>query len=96
MQMKKDLEKFLYHLRIEATVEVIEMSDTGNLILLFIFRFLFIFFISLFPPDVSAYTYERTVLMEQRTQVLQSFGNELSVINSGDSIKPDELNVRRM
>lgn len=46
--------------------------------------------------DVSAYTYERTVLMEQRTQVLQSFGNELSVINSGDSIKPDELNVRRM
>ncbi|XP_017482025.1 PREDICTED: solute carrier family 12 member 5-like [Rhagoletis zephyria] len=74
VQMKKDLEKFLYHLRIEATVEVIEMSDT----------------------DVSAYTYERTVLMEQRTQVLQSFGNELSVINAGDSIKPDELNVRRM
>lgn len=30
MQMKKDLEKFLYHLRIEATVEVIEMSDTGK------------------------------------------------------------------
>ena len=46
--------------------------------------------------DVSAYTYERTVLMEQRTQVLQSYGNELSVINPGDSIKPDELNVRRM
>lgn len=45
--------------------------------------------------DVSAYTYERTVLMEQRTQVLQAYGNELSVINSGE-IKPDELNVRRM
>lgn len=28
--MKKDLEKFLYHLRIEASVEVIEMSDTGK------------------------------------------------------------------
>ena len=46
--------------------------------------------------DVSAYTYERTVLMEQRTQVLQAYGNELSVINSSESIKPDELNVRRM
>ena len=34
VQMKKDLEKFLYHLRIEATVEVIEMSDTGLLCLL--------------------------------------------------------------
>lgn len=30
VQMKKDLEKFLYHLRIEASVEVIEMSDTGK------------------------------------------------------------------
>ena len=29
VQMKKDLEKFLYHLRIEAQVEVIEMSDSG-------------------------------------------------------------------
>lgn len=46
--------------------------------------------------DVSAYTYERTVLMEQRTQVLQAYGNELSVINSAEAIKPDELNVRRM
>lgn len=34
VQMKKDLEKFLYHLRIEASVEVIEMSDTGLLLLL--------------------------------------------------------------
>ena len=48
-----------------------------------------------FYADVSEYTYERTVLMEQRTQVLQSYGNELSVMNSGD-VKPDELNVRRM
>ena len=30
VQMKKDLEKFLYHLRIEAVVEVIEMSDSGQ------------------------------------------------------------------
>lgn len=44
--------------------------------------------------DVSAYTYERTVLMEQRTQVFQSFGNELSVMEG--ETKPDELNVRRM
>lgn len=32
VQMKRDLEKFLYHLRIEATVEVIEMSDTGKIV----------------------------------------------------------------
>lgn len=53
-------------------------------------------FIAYKITDVSAYTYERTVLMEQRTQVLQAYGNELSVINSNETIKPDELNVRRM
>ncbi|GBN32211.1 Solute carrier family 12 member 4 [Araneus ventricosus] len=47
--MKKDLAKFLYHLRIEADVEVVEMMDT----------------------DISAYTYERTLLMEQRTEILK-------------------------
>ncbi|XP_054153737.1 solute carrier family 12 member 5-like isoform X2 [Oppia nitens] len=75
VQMKKDLEKFLYHLRIEAAVEVIEMSDS----------------------DVSAYTYERTILMEQRTQVLQTIAaNEMPAIASSNDLKPDELNVRRM
>lgn len=49
IQMKKDLKTFLYHLRIEAEVEVVEMTDN----------------------DISAYTYERTLMMEQRNQMLR-------------------------
>jgi potassium/chloride transporter 4/5/6 len=49
IQMKKDLKTFLYHLRIEAEVEVVEMMDS----------------------DISAYTYERTLMMEQRNEMLR-------------------------
>ncbi|KAM9718246.1 solute carrier family 12 member 6 isoform 2-T3 [Menidia menidia] len=49
IQMKKDLATFLYHLRIEADVEVVEMHNS----------------------DISAYTYERTLMMEQRSQMLR-------------------------
>ncbi|XP_026683826.1 solute carrier family 12 member 6-like isoform X2 [Diaphorina citri] len=49
IQMKKDLKTFLYHLRIEAEVEVVEMTNN----------------------DISAYTYERTLMMEQRNQMLR-------------------------
>ncbi|KAJ8366312.1 hypothetical protein AAFF_G00362780 [Aldrovandia affinis] len=49
IQMKKDLATFLYHLRIEAEVEVVEVHDS----------------------DISAYTYERTLMMEQRSQMLR-------------------------
>ncbi|XP_048576392.1 solute carrier family 12 member 6 isoform X1 [Nematostella vectensis] len=49
IQMKKDLETFMYHLRIEAEVQVIEMVDN----------------------DISEYTYERTLVMEQRNQMLK-------------------------
>ncbi|KAL3170217.1 hypothetical protein MRX96_015261 [Rhipicephalus microplus] len=49
IQMKKDLAMFLYHLRIDADVEVVEMNDS----------------------DISAYTYERTLMMEQRTEMLK-------------------------
>ncbi|KAJ8673106.1 hypothetical protein QAD02_004367, partial [Eretmocerus hayati] len=49
IQMKKDLKKFLYDLRIEAEVEVVEMMDS----------------------DISEYTYERTLIMEQRVQLLR-------------------------
>uniref|UniRef100_A0A8C5CGF9 Solute carrier family 12 member 5b n=1 Tax=Gadus morhua TaxID=8049 RepID=A0A8C5CGF9_GADMO len=49
IQMKKDLITFLYHLRIDAAVEVVEMHDS----------------------DVSAYTYEKTLVMEQRTLILK-------------------------
>uniref|UniRef100_A0A8C4NKE0 Solute carrier family 12 member 7b n=1 Tax=Eptatretus burgeri TaxID=7764 RepID=A0A8C4NKE0_EPTBU len=49
IQMKKDLATFLYHLRINADIEVVEMHD----------------------GDISAYTYERTLVMEQRSKMLQ-------------------------
>uniref|UniRef100_A0A672LQ07 Solute carrier family 12 member 4 n=1 Tax=Sinocyclocheilus grahami TaxID=75366 RepID=A0A672LQ07_SINGR len=49
IQMKKDLATFLYQLRLEAEVEVVEMHDS----------------------DISAYTYERTLMMEQRSQMLK-------------------------
>ncbi|XP_029011107.1 solute carrier family 12 member 5-like isoform X1 [Betta splendens] len=49
IQMKKDLMTFLYHLRIDAEVEVVEMHDS----------------------DISAYTYEKTLIMEQRSQILK-------------------------
>ncbi|XP_056606360.1 solute carrier family 12 member 5 isoform X2 [Triplophysa dalaica] len=49
IQMKKDLMTFLYHLRIDAAVEVVEMHDS----------------------DISAYTYEKTLVMEQRSEILK-------------------------
>ncbi|KAF4024540.1 hypothetical protein G4228_016353 [Cervus hanglu yarkandensis] len=49
IQMKKDLQTFLYHLRISAEVEVVEMVEN----------------------DISAFTYERTLMMEQRSQMLK-------------------------
>ncbi|XP_077580238.1 solute carrier family 12 member 7-like isoform X1 [Stigmatopora nigra] len=49
IQMKKDLQMFLYHLRLNAVVEVVEMHDS----------------------DISAFTYEKTLVMEQRSQMLK-------------------------
>uniref|UniRef100_G3UK12 Solute carrier family 12 member 7 n=1 Tax=Loxodonta africana TaxID=9785 RepID=G3UK12_LOXAF len=49
IQMKKDLQMFLYHLRISAEVEVVEMVEN----------------------DISAFTYEKTLMMEQRSQMLK-------------------------
>lgn len=50
IQMKKDLQTFMYQLRIQADVEVIEMAES----------------------DITAYTYERTLMMEQRTEMLKN------------------------
>lgn len=47
IQMKKDIEKFVYDLRMVAEVQVIEIQST----------------------DISAYTYERTIIMETRNTV---------------------------
>uniref|UniRef100_A0A8C3B3F6 Solute carrier family 12 member 7a n=1 Tax=Cyclopterus lumpus TaxID=8103 RepID=A0A8C3B3F6_CYCLU len=49
IQMKKDLQMFLYHLRLDAVVEVVEMHES----------------------DISAFTYEKTLVMEQRSQLLK-------------------------
>ncbi|CAL1580184.1 unnamed protein product [Knipowitschia caucasica] len=49
IKMKKDLQMFVYHLRIDAVVEVVEMHDS----------------------DISAFTYEKTLVMEQRSQMLK-------------------------
>ncbi|CAL8276828.1 unnamed protein product [Lota lota] len=49
IQMKKDLQMFLYHLRLDAQVEVVEMHES----------------------DISAFTYEKTLVMEQRSQMLK-------------------------
>ncbi|CAD5225076.1 unnamed protein product [Bursaphelenchus xylophilus] len=48
-QMKEDLEKFLYHLRIEGQVFVIDMPES----------------------DISEYTYEKTLKMEERVKFLR-------------------------
>uniref|UniRef100_A0A8C9TIG4 Solute carrier family 12 member 7 n=1 Tax=Scleropages formosus TaxID=113540 RepID=A0A8C9TIG4_SCLFO len=49
IQMKKDLQMFLYQLRLDAEVEVVEMHER----------------------DISAFTYEKTLVMEQRSQMLK-------------------------
>ncbi|XP_018926084.1 solute carrier family 12 member 7-like isoform X2 [Cyprinus carpio] len=49
IQMKKDLQMFLYHLRLDAKVEVVEMN----------------------AGDISAFTNEKTLVMEQRSQMLK-------------------------
>uniref|UniRef100_A0A8B9H398 Solute carrier family 12 member 7a n=1 Tax=Astyanax mexicanus TaxID=7994 RepID=A0A8B9H398_ASTMX len=49
IQMKKDLYMFIYQLRLDAEVEVVEMHAS----------------------DISAFTYEKTLVMEQRSQLLR-------------------------
>ncbi|XP_062872288.1 solute carrier family 12 member 7-like [Trichomycterus rosablanca] len=49
IQMKKDLHMFMYQLRLNAEVEVVEMHES----------------------DISAFTYEKTLVMEQRSQLLR-------------------------
>uniref|UniRef100_A0A673N160 Solute carrier family 12 member 4-like n=1 Tax=Sinocyclocheilus rhinocerous TaxID=307959 RepID=A0A673N160_9TELE len=76
IQMKKDLATFLYQLRLEAEVEVVEMHDS----------------------DISAYTYERTLMMEQRSQMLKQM--RLSSAERDREVLRhsliDQSNVRRM
>uniref|UniRef100_A0A673BV16 Solute carrier family 12 member 6-like n=1 Tax=Sphaeramia orbicularis TaxID=375764 RepID=A0A673BV16_9TELE len=69
IQMKKDLATFLYHLRIVAEVEVVEMHDS----------------------DISAYTYERTLMMEQRSQMLRQM--RLSKSDREREVSPQDVRV---
>ncbi|XP_042898766.1 solute carrier family 12 member 4 isoform X2 [Parasteatoda tepidariorum] len=69
IQMKKDLGTFLYHLRIQAEVEVVEMVDT----------------------DINAYTYERTLMMEQRSQMLKHLKQRRGTLTVVQSMK-DSVN----
>ena len=69
IQMKKDLATWVYALRIEAEVEVIELQDT----------------------DLSGYAYERTLRMEQRSELMKHLGSDsgrnaasTAVISPGD------------
>ncbi|KAI8519945.1 hypothetical protein Bbelb_032020 [Branchiostoma belcheri] len=85
IQMKKDLEHFLYHLRIEADVQVVEMITAMVCILLSDNRIGYLVrlggrkqgtailpqSIDKMTSDISAYTYERTLMMEQRNQMLK-------------------------
>lgn len=47
VKMKQDLQQWVYQLRIEASVDVVELADS----------------------TISAYTYERTLLMEERNKL---------------------------
>uniref|UniRef100_A0A1I8AIB6 Solute carrier family 12 member 6 n=1 Tax=Steinernema glaseri TaxID=37863 RepID=A0A1I8AIB6_9BILA len=69
VQLKKDLEKFLYHLRIDAEVFVIDMHDS----------------------DISDYTYERTLKMEERFKLLKEMHLNERAANSDIQYKVDEV-----
>ncbi|KAL3859055.1 hypothetical protein ACJMK2_009291 [Sinanodonta woodiana] len=74
IQMKKDLQRFMYQLRIEADVEVVEMAE----------------------GDISAYTYERTLIMEQRTEMLKKLKTKKeepqSIVDHSHLSAPNAIN----
>nr|UQS87553.1 solute carrier family 12 member 4 [Rhamdia quelen] len=74
IQMKKDLATFLYQLRLEAEVEVVEMHDS----------------------DISAYTYERTLMMEQRSQMLRQMRLSTAERNREAQLVKDRHSLVRM
>lgn len=62
VQMKNDLIQYMYYLRIEAEVDVIEMPDS----------------------EISAYTYEKTLKLEEREKLLKDFKLKSHVINDSE------------
>ena len=63
IQMKKDLAAWVYALRIDAEVDVVELQET----------------------DLSGYAYERTLRMEQRSEIMKHLKAESSDSGSGDA-----------
>ncbi|XP_059164423.1 solute carrier family 12 member 5-like [Physella acuta] len=63
VQIKNDLKTYLYQLRINGTVEVIEMADT----------------------DISAYVYERTLKLEERSKMLAFLSTTYKKKSTGTS-----------
>ncbi|RNA10301.1 solute carrier family 12 member 6 isoform X2 [Brachionus plicatilis] len=62
IQIKDHLIKYMYHLRIDAEVDVIEMKDA----------------------EISAYTYEKTVKLQEREELIK----KLNLNNSGADSEP--------
>lgn len=52
--MRADLQKWFYQLRIDASVEIVELSDS----------------------HISAYAYERTLVMEERIKLAEALKPE--------------------
>lgn len=63
IQMKKDLAAWVYALRIDAEVDVVELQET----------------------DLSGYAYERTLRMEQRSEIMKHLNAESSAAGAGDA-----------
>ena len=78
IQMKKDLKQFLYQLRYDAS-EYWIFRLSSNIFCCRIEAEIDV--IEMHDSDVSAYTYERTLIMEQRNEMLQ----EMKVTKSARS-----------
>ncbi len=64
VQMKIDLIQYMYYLRIEAEVDVIEMSDS----------------------EISPYTYEKTLKLEEREKILRGMKLKDSAVENEPQI----------
>jgi hypothetical protein len=60
VQIKIDLIQYIYYLRIDAEVDVVEMSDS----------------------EISAYTYEKTLKLEERERILKEMKLKDSVVEN--------------
>lgn len=69
VKIKNDLLQYMYHLRIEAEVDVIEMNDA----------------------EISAYTYEKTLKLQEREQLVKEMKLNEKRVDSEPQIMLDKL-----